>query len=202
MELFWISVLGYMIGAIPFAYIIGKVFYHTDVRQKGSGNLGGSNTGRVLGGKAGVAVMTLDLLKVTLSVFLASQFSGHPWSMTCGAVSAAIGHCYPIYVRFRGGKAVAALYGFLFSLWIIGDHAPLVFFLPLCIFLLVLAAFKIVSLSSIVSSVAALIYVCFAGSHISVICSAAAFTVLILLRHSGNIKRMIAGNERKIHWIK
>ena len=132
MELLLICALGYMIGSIPFAYIIGKVFYNTDVRQKGSGNLGGSNTGRVLGGKAGLAVMTLDLLKVTLSVFLASQFSSHPWSMTCSAVSAAIGHCYPIYVRFWGGKAVAALYGYLFSLWIMGSHAPLVFFLPLC----------------------------------------------------------------------
>ena len=202
MELLLICALGYMIGSIPFAYIIGKVFYNTDVRQKGSGNLGGSNTGRVLGGKAGLAVMTLDLLKVTLSVFLASQFSSHPWSMTCSAVSAAIGHCYPIYVRFRGGKAVAALYGYLFSLWIMGSHAPLVFFLPLCIFLMVLAVSKIVSLSSIVSSVAALIYICFADSHISVICAAAAFAALILLRHRGNIRRMIAGNERKIHWIK
>ncbi len=122
--------------------------------------------------------------------------------MTCSAVSAAIGHCYPIYVRFRGGKAVAALYGYLFSLWIMGSHAPLVFFLPLCIFLMVLAVSKMVSLSSIVSSVAALIYICFADSHISVICAAAAFAALILLRHRGNIRRIIAGNERKIHWIK
>ena len=64
--------MGYLLDAIPFAYVIGKVFYHTDVRQHGSGNLGGSNTGRVLGLKAGVAVMTLDLLKVTLVVFLAT----------------------------------------------------------------------------------------------------------------------------------
>lgn len=67
---------------------------------------------------------------------------------------------------------------------------------------MLLAVFKTVSLSSIVSSVAALIYVCFADSHISVICAVVAFAVLILLRHRGNIRRMIAGNERKIHWIK
>ena len=96
MELLLVSVIGYLIGAIPFAYIIGKAFYNTDVREKGSGNLGGSNTGRVLGGKAGVAVMTLDLLKVTLSVFLASRIGNHSWSLAIGAISAGIGHCYPM----------------------------------------------------------------------------------------------------------
>lgn len=202
MDLLLISVIGYLIGAIPFAYVIGKVFYNTDVREIGSGNLGGSNTGRVLGGKAGVAVMTLDLLKVTLSVFLASRIGSHSWSMAIGAVSAGIGHCYPIYVHFRGGKAVAALYGYLFALWIIGGYSPLVFFLPLCVFLLTLAAFKIVSLSSIVSSAAALIYICAVDSHTSAVCAVAAFVVLIVLRHKGNIRRLIAGNERRIRWIK
>lgn len=202
MDLLLISVIGYLIGAIPFAYIIGKVFYNTDVREKGSGNLGGSNTGRVLGGKAGLAVMTLDLLKVTLSAFLASRIGSHDWSIAIGAISAGIGHCYPIYVRFRGGKAVAALYGFLFALWIICGFSPLVFFLPLCIFLLTLAAFRIVSLSSIISSAAALIYIYAVDSHISTVCAVTAFVVLIVLRHNGNIRRLIAGNERRIRWIK
>lgn len=202
MELLLVSVIGYLIGAIPFAYIIGKVFYNTDVREKGSGNLGGSNTGRVLGGKAGVAVMTLDLLKVTLSVFLASRISNHSWSLAIGAISASIGHCYPIYVHFRGGKAVAALYGYLFALWIISGYSPFVFFLPLCVFLLTLAAFKIVSLASIVSSAAALIYICAVDNHISAVCAVAAFVVLIVLRHNSNIRRLIVGNERKIRWIK
>lgn len=202
MELLLVSVIGYLIGAIPFAYIIGKVFYNTDVREKGSGNLGGSNTGRVLGGKAGVAVMTLDLLKVTLSVFLASRIGNHSWSLAIGAISASIGHCYPIYVHFRGGKAVAALYGYLFALWIISGYSPFVFFLPLCVFLLTLAAFKIVSLASIVSSAAALIYICAVDNHISAVCAVAAFLVLIVLRHNSNIRRLIVGNERKIRWIK
>lgn len=202
MELLLVSVIGYLIGAIPFAYIIGKVFYNTDVREKGSGNLGGSNTGRVLGGKAGVAVMTLDLLKVTLSVFLASRIGNHSWSLAIGAISASIGHCYPIYVHFRGGKAVAALYGYLFALWIISGYSPFVFFLPLCVFLLTLASFKIVSLASIVSSAAALIYICAVDNHISAVCAVAAFLVLIVLRHNSNIRRLIVGNERKIRWIK
>lgn len=117
MEFLIVFLISYLIGSVPFAYVIGKLFYHTDVRQHGSGNLGGSNTGRVLGSKAGVAVMTFDLLKVTLAVFIAIRISDHAWIMSYAALSASIGHCYPIFVRFRGGKAVAALYGFLFALW-------------------------------------------------------------------------------------
>ena len=202
MELFLISLVGYLIGSVPFAYVIGKVFYRVDVRQHGSGNLGGSNTGRVLGKKAGLAVMTLDLLKATLSVFLASRITTHPWASSIAALSAAVGHCYPVFVRFRGGKAVAALYGFLFALWVLAGYSPLVFFLPLATFLAVLAAFRIVSLSSILSSLAAAVYVWVTQAHASVIWATALLAVLIIARHSENIRRMASGTERKIRWMK
>ena len=202
MDLIYVSLIGYLIGAVPFAYVIGKLYYQTDVRNHGSGNLGGSNTGRVLGKKAGVAVMALDLLKVTLSVFLALKISDHSWAASCGALSAAIGHCYPVFLRFHGGKAVAALYGFLFALWILMDYSPAVYFLPLVTFLGILKAFKIVSLSSILSSVAAVLFLWLAGAHLSVLCTTAVFSVLIILRHRGNIQRMIAGTERKISWMR
>lgn len=202
MELVLVSLIGYLIGSVPFAYVIGKVFYRVDVRQHGSGNLGGSNTGRVLGKKAGLAVMTLDLLKATLSVFLASRITTHPWAFSIAALSAAVGHCYPVFVRFRGGKAVAALYGFLFALWVLAGYSPLVFFLPLVTFLTVLAAFRIVSLSSILSSLAAAVYVRVTQAHISVTWATAILAVLILLRHSENIRRIVSGTERKIRWMK
>ena len=201
MEFLFASVIGYLIGSIPFAYIIGKVFYHTDVRQHGSGNPGGSNTGRVLGKKAGLAVMALDLLKATLAVFLASRLSDHPWAISLAALTAAIGHCYPVFLRFRGGKAVAALYGFLFALWVVAGYTPLVFFLPLVTFLGVLAAFRIVSLSSMISSCAAAVYLWGIHAHPSVIWAAAILAVLIVVRHHGNIRRMISGTERKISWM-
>lgn len=202
MDLIFPVLAGYLIGSVPFAYIIGKLFYHTDVREHGSGNPGGSNTGRILGKKAGVAVMTLDLLKVTVTVFLALRISDHPWAASWGALSAAIGHCYPVFLRFRGGKAVAALYGFLFALWIFLEYSPAVFFLPLITFLVILKAFKIVSLSSILSSVAAVVYIWLSGAHVSVGLAAAIFCVLIILRHRGNIQRMQSGTERKIKWMK
>ena len=201
MELILIALLGYFLGAVPFAFVIGKLFFHVDVRQHGSGNLGGSNTGRVLGKKAGLAVMTLDILKVTLVVFLATCISDHPWAVSIGAVSASIGHCYPVFLRFRGGKAVATLYGLLFGLWVCLGYSPLTFFLPLVTFLVVLYLFKIVSLSSMISSLAAVVYLWLSGGEIPVVIAAGIFALLIILRHHENIKRMVRGCERKISWM-
>ena len=201
MDLILISVVGYLIGAVPFAFVIGKVFYHIDVRQHGSGNLGGSNTGRVLGKKAGVAVMTLDLLKVALVVYLSVRFCTDPRATACGSVSAALGHCYPVFVRFRGGKAVAAMYGFLFGLWVCGGYSPFVFFLPLGTFLLVLFLTKIVSLSSILSSLAGAVFFWMTESHISVRIAILIFALLITVRHRDNICRMLHRSERRIRWM-
>ena len=201
MDLFLTAVVGYLIGSVPFAYVIGKVFYRTDVRMHGSGNPGGTNTGRVLGKKAGVAVMTLDLLKATLSVFLATRLSTHPWAVSLAALAAAAGHCYPIFLRFRGGKAVAALYGFLFALWTVAGYSPAVFFLPLLTFLAVLAAFKTVSLASILSSCGAAAYIRAIHAHPSVIWATAILAVLILVRHRENIRRMASGTEHRIRWM-
>ena len=201
MNLTLILILGYLVGSIPFAYVIGTLFFHTDVRKHGSGNLGGSNTGRVLGKKAGVAVMTLDLLKVTFIVYLAQRFCTHPWAVALGALAAAMGHCYPIFANFRGGKAVATMYGFLFGLWVCCGYSPLTYFLPLVTFLAVLFSTKIVSLSSITSSLAVAVYLCCVDSHISVRIAIAVFTGLVILRHHENIRRMIHGTENKISWM-
>lgn len=201
MELIIICIVGYLIGAIPFAYVIGKLFFHTDVRQHGSGNLGGSNTGRVLGKKAGVAVMTLDLLKVTFVVLLAQMISDHSWAVACGSISAAIGHCYPVFVRFRGGKAVAALYGLFFGLWTVLGYSAWTFFLPLITFLTVLYLFKIVSLSSMLSSVAGFLYLCLIRAHTPILAAVLLFVLLIIVRHWPNIRRMLQGSENKIRWM-
>ena len=201
MELILVGLLGYFIGAVPFAFVIGKLFFHVDVRKHGSGNLGGSNTGRVLGKKAGLAVMTLDILKVTLVVFLSAMISKHPNAMALGAVSAAIGHCYPVFLKFRGGKAVATMYGFFFGLWVCAGYSPVTFFLPLVTFLVVLYLFKIVALSSMSSAVAGVIYIWCVSDNPSVTVAAAIFALLIILRHRENMRRMIQGNENKIHWM-
>lgn len=201
MNLFLIILLGYLIGSIPFALVIGKVFYQTDVREYGSKNLGGSNTGRVLGKKAGISVMTMDLLKVTLVVFLAEQLFGDELSIACGAVAAAFGHCYPIFAKFRGGKAVATLYGFLFGLFVFVGYSPLVFFLPLLVFLLVLYLSKIVALSSILSALAVTVYVWLTIDSLPLLSALIIFSLLILVRHRKNVERMLQHKENKILWM-
>ena len=201
MGLLLAALLGYVIGSVPFALVIGKLFYDTDVRQHGSGNLGGTNTGRVLGKKAGFAVMTLDLLKVTLVVYLTMRFFRDPYALALSGISAAVGHCYPLPAGFRGGKAVAGLYGFLFGLWICAGYSAAVFFLPLGVFVTVLSLFKIVSLSSVLSSLFAAIYIGMLHVPNSVKTAVAVFAVLIVLRHHENMVRILHGTESKISWL-
>lgn len=201
MKLLFILIISYLIGSVPFALVIGKVFYNTDVREHGSKNLGGSNTGRTLGKKAGLSVMALDLLKVSFVVFLALKIDGSELAMVCAALTAAIGHCYPIFANFKGGKAVATLYGFLFGLFVFAGYSPLVFFLPLIVFMLVLTLSKIVSLSSMLSSVAVTLYVFFFEDSLLVSAALLVFSLLIIVRHRKNIERMLKKQENKISWM-
>ena len=108
--------LGYLYGSIPFALVIGKVFYNTDVRESGSGNLGGTNAGRVLGKKAGISVIVLDALKAViifyLSSYLSLKFNLNPDIKYIAGLACIFGHCYPIFAEFRGGKAVSTSLGY------------------------------------------------------------------------------------------
>ncbi len=200
-ELIAAAVIGYLLGSIPFALVIGKVFYQTDVRNSGSKNLGGGNAGRVLGSKAGLAVMTLDILKVTLAVFIASCFRyGEPVMIAAG-LAAAIGHCYPIFARFKGGKAVATMYGFLFGMVLFGGYSLWIFLVPLIVFLIVLYISKIVSLSSMCSAAAVSIFVFVTTDSWMMFAALLVFTALIIVRHRKNIGKMIRHEENKISWM-
>ena len=201
MNVLILFMISYLMGSIPFAFVIGKVFYKTDVREHGSNNLGAGNTSRVLGIKPGVAVMILDMLKVSAVVFLTKQVGCDETIMSCCGLFAAVGHCWPIFAKFKGGKAVATMYGFLFGLWVCVGYSPLVFFLPLVTFLSVLFLFKIVSLSSMVSALAAVTYIGFTARHPSVVVAIVIFAALVFIRHRSNIKRMLCGTENKISWM-
>lgn len=201
MNLIVLIALGYLIGSIPFALVIGKVFYKTDVREHGSKNLGGGNTGRVLGKKAGLTVMTLDILKVSFVVLLAVHFVRGETAVACGGLAAAVGHCWPIFAKFKGGKAVATMYGFLFGLFVFAGYRPLVFFLPLGVFLLVLYLTKIISLSSMISAAAVTVHVALTTDGKLISAALAMFTLLIVVRHKKNIERMFKHEENKISWM-
>ena len=194
--------IGYLLGSIPFALVIGKLFYKTDVRQHGSHNLGGSNAGRVLGKKAGLAVMTFDLLKVTLAVFLVSLFCQDSLVMILAGFAAAMGHCFPLFAHFKGGKAVATMYGFLFGMALIAGYSFWIFFVPLITFMIVLVLWRIVSLASILSAVANTIFIWFAIDSLPLFLASLIFTLILIIRHHSNIKRLIQGTENKIKWLK
>lgn len=193
-------VLAYFIGSIPFALVIGKGFYHIDVREYGSGNPGASNTGRVLGMAAGAAVMILDAAKVFAVVVLAACCCDDKM-IPLGGLAAAIGHCYPVFARFKGGKAVASVYGFLFGLFAVGGFSPWVFFLPLASFIGVLYVTKTISLASMISAVIAVVYVYCTSDSALMVAVLLAMALLILFRHRENIQRIWRGEEHKITWM-
>ena len=138
--------LSYLLGSTPFSLLIGIWFYKIDLRQHGSGNIGTTNTFRILGKKAGIVVLLLDMFKGALPVFAAMLLNVDMHIFIPGLV-AAIGHVYSIFLKFKGGKAVATSAGAVLA------YNPLLFILLLSAFLITLKASKYVSLSSIVSAV-------------------------------------------------
>lgn len=201
MELLAAMLIGYFLGAIPFALVIGKVFYQTDIRNYGSKNLGGSNAGRVLGKKAGLAVMTMDVSKVIIAIFLTSLFAKNQTALIVAGLSAAAGHCFPVFANFKGGKAVATMYGFWFGMAFIGDYTFWIFFLPLITFLAVLYATKIVALSSVMSAIVNTAYIYFIDESKGLFAASLIFTIVLIVRHRKNFERMIKHEENKIKWM-
>ena len=192
---------GYLIGSIPFALVVGKIFFNKDVRNYGSGNLGGSNAGRVLGKKAGLSVMALDLLKVTFVIFLASFLKNREIVMVAAGVAAAVGHCFPIFAKFKGGKAVATMYGFLFGMALIGGYSFWIFFVPLLTFLAVLYITKIVALSSVFSAIVNTLFIYFVIGSKILFLGSLVFTIVMIIRHRANFERMLKHEENRISWM-
>ena len=190
---------GYLLGSIPFALVIGKAFYHTDVRNYGSGNLGGTNAGRVLGKKAGIAVIVLDALKCVLAIYLVSLFDKQA-SIWCG-LAVCIGHCYPVFAHFKGGKAAASMFGFLFAVSLFTVNNFLCFLIPFLCFMICLYFSKMVSLSSMVASLTSTLCLIFFKAETSVIIASLLMAVLIIYRHQGNIKKILNGTENKVKWL-
>jgi acyl phosphate:glycerol-3-phosphate acyltransferase len=192
-QIILVLVLAYLLGSIPSGLIIGKVFYKTDIREHGSGNLGGTNTFRTLGVKAGLAVTLADILKGTLAASLPHLLHMDMNPLIAG-IFAVVGHMYPVFAGFRGGKAVATSGG------VILFCAPLMFVTVLVVFFLSLYITKYVSLSSMIAGITAVIYAIIDWNL-------ALFIVVLLLvsfvfyRHRANIKRIMNKTEPKIKWL-
>ena len=145
--------------------------------------------------------MTLDLLKVTFAIFLASFFENKEVLMVVAGVSAAVGHCFPIFAKFKGGKAVATMYGFLFGMALIGGQSFWIFFFPLITFMAVLYVTKIVALSSVLSAIANTVFIYFTADSKALFWGSLVFTIVMIIRHRANFERMLKHEENKIKWM-
>lgn len=186
----------YLIGSIPWGLVIGKFFFHTDIRDYGSGNLGGTNAGRVLGTPVGFLVIFLDGLKALIVMILCHQIA--PGIEQYAGLAVCIGHCFPVFAGFKGGKAVACSYGYLLGLSLYVTHEYiLTFVLPLLVFFVSLYLSKMVSLSSMlgVSSAAILVFL-FVDHLIGIMLTALA--LFVIYRHRKNIERIRNRTESKI----
>ncbi|MFJ7940286.1 glycerol-3-phosphate 1-O-acyltransferase PlsY [Peribacillus sp. NPDC096622] len=182
--------LSYLIGSISFALVVGKLFYKTDIRGYGSGNLGATNTFRVLGKKAGLIVAIADLLKGTFACLLPPIFNSTVNPIICGLL-AILGHVFPVFAGFKGGKAVATSTGVLLFLTPLGTLTGSV------VFILTLILSKYVSLSSMLAGIAIFIYSLIFEDKV-IIALSLFISVLVIILHRQNIKRIIKGTENKI----
>jgi glycerol-3-phosphate acyltransferase PlsY len=198
-----IAALSYLLGSIPFGYLLVRIFRDEDVRQSGSGNIGATNVSRK-SPALGIMTLLLDALKGTAAVVMASHLAGgtiaagKPYAaMSMAALLAVLGHMFPLWLKFRGGKGVATGLG---SFVVITPKAVLV---AACIFFVVVALFRYVSLASIVA-VASLPLLLLPGmavhGHPTVVAwiLMTATCLLIVIRHHENVRRLLAGTENRI----
>jgi glycerol-3-phosphate acyltransferase PlsY len=197
-----IPVAAYLLGSIPFGLLLAKLLGGLDVRKAGSGNIGATNVARAAGPLAGILTLLLDAAKGAFAVILAARLSGDSatWMMIA-AMASLIGHCYPIWLNFRGGKGVATAAGFFIVL------APMAFGIAIAIFILVAVFTRFVSLGSISAAAAMplLIYLLWAPHHApppAVTFGALAVSLLIIYKHDANIQRLIQGDEPKFSFSK
>jgi acyl phosphate:glycerol-3-phosphate acyltransferase len=181
-------VSAYLIGSVPSGYILGSLV-GVDVTKSGSGNIGATNVARVLGKGRGAMTLVADAAKGWLPVFAALQMNLSLTMVILAGTAAFLGHLYPVFFRFRGGKGVATAFGILLAL------TPFTVLLLLGIFALVVAASRIVSLGSITTASAAPVVLWLSSQPQAVVAMGGFIAVMIIWRHRGNIQRLLAGTE-------
>ena len=200
-------ILSYLTGSFPSAVWVGRTFYNKDVREYGSGNAGATNTFRILGKGAGIPVLLMDVLKGWASVnyiYFLSSFPSTPSAFfelqLAFGIAAVIGHLFPIYTGFRGGKGIATLLGLLVGL------NPIAAISSIVVFIIVFLISKYVSLGSILASVAFPVVVFFILDKENVNSSLELFSIFVpiltLITHQKNIERLIRGEENKVKFDK
>lgn len=191
MKLLVCAILAYLIGSFPTAYIVGKVFFKKNIFEYGSGNVGTTNAYRVFGPFAGTIVLIIDILKGTLGALMPVFFNlDHHWVLFIG-IFAVIGHVFSIFLKFRGGKAVATSAGILLA------YNPLLFaicFICLATIVYVTSMVSVASLTTVLVFTIATLFM-----HDWILTTVAVIvTIIIYVRHIPNIKRLIKGKENLV----
>ena len=194
--------LAYFLGAIPFGVVLGTLWGGRDIRKSGSGNIGATNVARVVGPLAGGLTLLFDIAKGAGAVWLAAKLSNGSarWMMIAG-VAALVGHCFPVWLKFKGGKGVATAGGVFLVL------SPPACLAAVILFLLVVIFWRYVSLGSVSAAAAMplLVYFLWAPHHappLAVTVGAVAAALLIIYKHRGNLQRLLAGAEPKFSFSK
>ena len=201
MKEFSLILVAYLIGSIPTALLVSRFFFNIDIRDYGSGNMGATNTFRVLGPKFGTLVMAFDILKGIWAVSLFNvlpHYLQNEWDrmnlMVGLGLGAVIGHIFPVFAQFRGGKGVATLFGMILAV------QPVIALSCISVFLLVLFLTRYVSLSSIIAGIALPIFVLWIWNEDVIIYRIFAVLVgcMVILTHQKNIVKILNGNESRV----
>ena len=182
------TIFSYLLGSIPTGYIIGTLA-GIDIRKVGSGNVGATNVARTVGKTKGLLTLTADVAKGFIPVFVALRFGLSNTAVASVGVAAFLGHLYPVFLKFQGGKGVATALGVLLAL------APMATLVLVAVFGVVVFFSRIASVSSIAAAVAAPITLWSFSYPPTIVAMSVFLAVMIILRHRGNIRRLFAGTE-------
>jgi glycerol-3-phosphate acyltransferase PlsY len=199
---FLIPVAAYLLGSIPFGLLLAKLFGGMDVRKAGSGNIGATNVARVAGPLAGILTLIFDTAKGAAAVWIAGRVANESatWMMTA-ACAVLLGHCFPVWLKFKGGKGVATALGIFLAL------CPLAAISALLLFVLCVAYWRYVSLGSIAAAAAMplLIYFLWAPRHappIIIDAGTLGIALLVIYKHDANLQRLVEGTEPRFSFGK
>lgn len=182
----------YLLGAIPFGLVVTRLATHRDVREAGSGNIGATNVVRVAGKKWGAVTLVLDAAKGMLAVAAGAALADPPWlSAACGFAAFA-GHCFPVYLNFRGGKGVATALGVMLV------AAPGAAAASVAVFAVVFAAARVVSVASLAAALALTPATWFLTANAPATWLAVGIVTIVFARHTGNIKRLVRREEARL----
>ena len=186
-----LMIVAYILGSIPNALWIGKVFKGIDVREHGSKNTGSTNAARVLGAKLGILTLILDISKGAIPTLIASMLLDSSISVILVGICAILGHSFSIFMKFKGGKAVATTVGVFIVL------VPGAILLAAIIFFLVFGITRYVSLSSMIGAISLPIWIIIFYKNIPLTIFGIIIAILIIVRHKSNIQRLLDGTESK-----